>query len=223
MISTGRLDVALVSSLDALSLGDVELLPDLCLSVTGDAGLALLLHREPLERLRRVASIPGDQRAMALLALVFQHQGLPLPSVHAQQPVLSRMLDASEAALIAGPLASEEELPSGCLALDLSAAWEAFAGLPWVDSVWVVRKSVTDPDLSFYFKSSLRYGLSMLDNLVRESAAALGLDPETLRARFDRHYSYVLRKRERASLEDLAREVAEAGLVKAPSLPPFRV
>ena len=222
MISGGRLDVALVSSLDALSLEEVDLLPDLCLSATGEAGLALLVHQGSLGRLRTVASAPGEDNAAALLALVLQLRGLSVPSVSPHQPVLTKMLDASGAAVISGSMAAEAEVPQDYRVLDLVAAWESVSGLPWVGAVWVVRRSVKVPDLSFYFKSSLRYGLSMLDTVVRESAAVLRLEPEVLKARFEAHFSYVLRKRERASLEELARQASKAGLVECPSLPPFR-
>ena len=45
-----------------------------------------------------------------------------------------------------------------------------------------MRPEVEIPDLPFYFKSSLRYGLSSLDTLVRESAAEMGLDTSEVRA-----------------------------------------
>ena len=50
--------------------------------------------------------------------------------------------------------------------LDLAAEWNALTGLPFVFAVWAVRPEVDIPDLPFYFKSSLRYGLSSLDTLV---------------------------------------------------------
>ena len=46
--------------------------------------------------------------------------------------------------------------------VNLCEAWTQATGLPMVFGVWAVRETVRLPDLNFYFKSSLRYGLASL-------------------------------------------------------------
>ena len=72
------------------------------------------------------------------------------------------------------------------------------------------------PDLSFYFKSSLRYGLSSLDTLVREAAAELGLDSAEVRSYLTDSLHYFLRQDEIAGLEEFYRRAHAHGLILEP-------
>ena len=91
------------------------------------------------------------------------------------------MLAEADAALVIGDPALRVDRER-YLIIDLAAEWKALTGLPFVFAVWAVRPEVEIPDLPFYFKSSLRYGLSSLDTLVRESAAEMGLDTSEVRS-----------------------------------------
>jgi predicted solute-binding protein len=79
-----------------------------------------------------------------------------------------------------------------------------------------VRPEVEIPDLPFYFKSSLRYGLSSLDTLVRESAAEMGLDTSEVRSYLEDNLSFFLRKEEIAGLEEFYRRAHANGLILEP-------
>ena len=72
------------------------------------------------------------------------------------------------------------------------------------------------PDLSFYFKSSLRYGLSSLDTLVRESAAELGLESSEVREYLTENLSFFLRRDEIDGLEEFYRRAYNHGLILEP-------
>jgi predicted solute-binding protein len=72
------------------------------------------------------------------------------------------------------------------------------------------------PDLPFYFKSSLRYGLSSLDMLVRESAAELGLDSDEVRTYLTENLSFFLRRDEIEGLEEFYRRAHAHGLILEP-------
>ncbi|HXU45258.1 MAG TPA: MqnA/MqnD/SBP family protein, partial [Thermoanaerobaculia bacterium] len=99
---------------------------------------------------------------------------------------------------------------------DLAAEWRSLTGLPFVFAVWAVRPEVEFPDLSFYFKSSLRYGLSSLDILVREAAADLGLDTSEVRSYLTENLSFFLRQDEIAGLEEYYRRAHANGLILEP-------
>ena len=79
-----------------------------------------------------------------------------------------------------------------------------------------MRPEVEIPDLPFYFKSSLRYGLSSLDTLVSESAAELGLDTSEVRAYLTENLSFFLRSEEIEGLEEFYRRAHAHGLILEP-------
>jgi predicted solute-binding protein len=72
------------------------------------------------------------------------------------------------------------------------------------------------PDLPFYFKSSLRYGLSSLDTLVRESAAELGLESSEVREYLTENLAFFMRQDEVAGLEEFYRRAHAHGLILEP-------
>jgi predicted solute-binding protein len=83
-----------------------------------------------------------------------------------------------------------------------------------VFAVWAVRRGVDVPDLAFYFKSSLRFGLQSIDTLVREAAAELDLDSETVRTYLTENLRFFLQDREIEGLETFWRKAARHGLIE---------
>jgi predicted solute-binding protein len=126
-----------------------------------------------------------------------------------------RMLGEADAALIIGDPALRVDRERYQI-VDLAAEWSELTGLPFVFAVWAVRPEVEIPDLPFYFKSSLRYGLSSLDTLVRESAAELDLDTSEVRAYLTENLSFFLRHEEIEGLEEFYRRAHAHGLILEP-------
>jgi len=125
------------------------------------------------------------------------------------------MLAEADAALVIGDPALRVDRER-YLITDLAAEWKTLTGLPFVFAVWAVRPEVEIPDLPFYFKSSLRYGLSSLDTLVRESAAEMGLDTSEVRSYLTENLSFFLREEEIAGLEEFYRRAHGQGLILEP-------
>jgi chorismate dehydratase len=125
------------------------------------------------------------------------------------------MLAEADAALVIGDPALRVDRER-YLITDLAAEWKELTGLPFVFAVWAVRPEVEIPDLPFYFKSSLRYGLSSLDTLVREAAAEMGLDSSEVRAYLTENLSFFLRDEEIKGLEEFYRRAHEHGLILEP-------
>ena len=76
-----------------------------------------------------------------------------------------------------------------------------------------MRAEIDFPDLAFYFKSSLRFGLANLDILVREAAAELGLDSAEVRAYLTKNLRFFLREPELAGLAEFFRRARAHGLL----------
>jgi chorismate dehydratase len=125
------------------------------------------------------------------------------------------MLSEADAALVIGDPALKVDRERYRV-LDLAAEWNALTGLPFTFAVWAVRPEVEFPDLPFYFKSSLRYGISSLDTLVREAAAELGLESGEVRSYLTENLKFFLRENEIAGLEEYYRRAHEHGLILEP-------
>lgn len=214
LLGQGSLDIGLIPSIEVQRIPGLKVLPDLCIASRNEVKSVLLVSRGPLEQVRRVALDQNSRTSVALLRILLQERGVQPEYLH-ERPDPERMLSDADAALLIGDPALKVEREKYQV-IDLAAEWNALTGLPFVFAVWAVRPGVDLPDLAFYFKSSLRYGLSSVDTLSREAAADLGLDSADVRSYLTENLHYFLRQEELAGLEEFYRRAHEYGLILAP-------
>lgn len=214
LLGQGALDIGLIPSVEVQRIPGLKILPDLCVASTHEVKSVILVSRGPLEQVRRVALDQNSRTSVALLRILLQERGIHPEYLH-ERPDPERMLSEADAALLIGDPALKVEREKYQV-IDLAAEWNALTGLPFVFAVWAVRAGVDLPDLPFYFKSSLRYGLSSIDTLSREAAAELGLDSADVRSYLTENLHYFLRQEEMAGLEEFYRRAHAHGLILEP-------
>ena len=214
LLGQGALDIGLIPSVEVQRIPGLKVLPDLCVASTHEVKSVILVSRGPLEQVRRVALDQNSRTSVALLRILLQERGIHPEYLH-ERPDPERMLSEADAALLIGDPALKVERDKYHV-IDLAAEWNALTGLPFVFAVWAVRAGVDVPDLAFYFKSSLRYGLSSVDTLSREAAAELGLDSADVRSYLTENLHYFLRQEELAGLEEFYRRAHAHGLILEP-------
>jgi chorismate dehydratase len=214
LLGQGALDIGLIPSVEVQRIPGLKVLPDLCVASRHEVRSVILVSRGPLDQVRKVALDQNSRTSVALLRILLQERGIHPEYVH-ERPDPERMLSEADAALLIGDPALKVEREKYQV-IDLAAEWSKLTGLPFVFAVWAVRPGVDLPDLSFYFKSSLRYGLSSVDTLSREAAAELGLDSSEVRSYLTENLHYFLRQEELAGLEEFYRRAHEYGLILEP-------
>jgi chorismate dehydratase len=214
LLGQGALDIGLIPSVEVQRIPGLKILPDLCVASTHEVKSVILVSRCPLEQVKRVALDQNSRTSVALLRILLQERGIHPEYLH-ERPDPERMLSEADAALLIGDPALKVEREKYQV-IDLAAEWHALTGLPFVFAVWAVRAGVDLPDLPFYFKSSLRYGLSSIDTLSREAAAELGLDSADVRSYLTENLHYFLRQEELAGLEEFYRRAHAHGLILEP-------
>jgi chorismate dehydratase len=214
LLGQGALDIGLIPSIEVQRIPGLKVLPDLCIASRHEVKSVLLVSRGPLDQVRKVALDQNSRTSVALVRILLQERGIHPEYVH-ERPDPERMLSEADAALLIGDPALKVEREKYQV-IDLAAEWNALTGLPFVFAVWAVRAGVDLPDLPFYFKSSLRYGLSSIDTVSRESAAELGLDSADVASYLTENLSYFLRQDELAGLEEFYRRAHAHGLILEP-------
>ena len=214
LLAQGNLDIGLIPSIEVQRIPNLRVLPDMCVAARHEVRSVLLVSRVPIEDVRRVALDTNSRTSATLIRILMRERwGLDPEYLH-ERPDPERMLAEADAALVIGDPALRVDRERYRI-IDLAAEWNALTGLPFVFAVWAVRPEVEIPDLPFYFKSSLRYGLSSLDTLVREAAAELGLDSSEIRAYLE-NLSFFLRRDEIQGLEEFYRRAHAHGLILEP-------
>ncbi|HKV12973.1 MAG TPA: menaquinone biosynthesis protein [Thermoanaerobaculia bacterium] len=215
LLGQGNLDIGLIPSIEVQRIPNLKVLPDLCVAAKHEVRSVLLVSRGPLSEIKRVALDQNSRTSVALLRILLREKyGLDPEYIH-ERPDPERMLSEADAALVIGDPALKVDRDKYRIT-DLAAEWNELTGLPFVFAVWAVRPGVEIPDLPFYFKSSLRYGLSSLDTLVREAAAELGLDSAEVRSYLTENLAFFLREEEIEGLEEFYRRAYNNGLILEP-------
>lgn len=215
LLGEGSLDIGLIPSIEVQRIPRLRVLPDLCVAARAEVRSVLLVSRVPIEEVRRVALDQNSRTSVALLRILLKERFGLSPEYAHERPDVERMLAEADAALIIGDPALKVDRERYRV-YDLAAEWNRWTGLPFVFAVWAVRPEVELVDLPFYFKSSLRYGLSSVDTLARESAAELGLDSSEVRSYLTENLSFFLRDEELRALDEFYRRAHEHGLILEP-------
>jgi chorismate dehydratase len=215
LLGQGALDIGLIPSVEVQRIPGLKVLPDLCVASRHEVRSVLLVSRGPMEEVRRVALDQNSRTSVALVRILLQERWGLHPEYLHERPDPERMLSEADAALLIGDPALKVDREKYRV-WDLAAEWNALTGLPFVFAVWAVRPGVDLPDLPFYFKSSLRYGLSSVDTLSREAAAELGLDSSEVSSYLTENLTYFLRQEEIAGLEEFYRRAHAHGLILEP-------
>jgi chorismate dehydratase len=215
LLAQGNLDIGLIPSIEVQRIPNLRVLPDMCVAAQHEVRSVLLVSRVPVEEIRRVALDTNSRTSATLVRILLKERWGLTPEYLHERPDPERMLAEADAALIIGDPALRVDRERYQI-IDLAAEWKTLTGLPFVFAVWAARPEVEIPDLPFYFKSSLRYGLSSLDILVREAAAEMGLDTSDIRAYLTENLSFLLQKDEVRGLEEFYRRAHEHGLILEP-------
>jgi len=215
LLAQGNLDIGLIPSIEVQRIPNLRVLPDMCVAAQHEVRSVLLVSRVPVEEIRRVALDTNSRTSATLVRILLKERWGLNPEYLHERPDPERMLAEADAALIIGDPALRVDRDRYQI-IDLAAEWNTLTGLPFVFAVWAVRPEVEIPDLPFYFKSSLRYGLSSLDTLVREAAAEMELDTSEVRAYLTENLSFFLRQDEVRGLEEFYRRAHEHGLILEP-------
>lgn len=215
LLEQGALDIGLIPSVEYQRIPDLRVIPDLCVAATREVRSVLLVTTRPVEDIRRVALDHNSRTSVALLRiLLHDHWGID-PETVEQRPNVERMLEDADAALVIGDPALQVDRQRYQV-VDLAAQWHQLTGHPFVFALWAARKDVELPDLPFYFKSSLRYGLGSMDILAREAAAELRLDSEIVRTYLTQNLHFFLRWPEICGLTEFFRRAHGLGLIDEP-------
>ncbi len=218
LLAQGGLDVGLVPAIEVAAQPGLRVLPDLCVAFPGEARGVVLVSSDPIEDLRRVV-LERDARTAAAVVRIVLAESFGLEPEYVEAEAATRLsgpvrIEPGEGWLLIGSAAFAARRKDHRV-LDLGLAWRELTGTPLVAGVWAARPEVDLPDLPFYFKSSLRFGLAALDAIAREAAAEGGVSSARLERYLRENLSYFLRGPELVGLEELFRRAARLGLAPA--------
>ena len=182
-LRAGELDVALVSSIELFRRPGYRYLADLAVAGRGFVASVQLFLRRPIDEVQTVALDPASRTAATLARVLLSDRPNGAPEFievpHGEDP----RERGTDAWLRIGDAALREHLSADAPPVfNLSEAWTARTGLPFVFAAWIVRAGVDVAPHHLAFLRARERGTRRIAELALEAARTWELPREaTLR------------------------------------------
>lgn len=205
----GDIDLGTIPSIEYV-VGDYAIVPGIAIGSHGAVRSVRLLHRGPIEAIRRVALDTSSRTSVALLKILLRERLGRDPEYVSMAPRVGEMLEAADAALIIGDPALYHTGPEE--SLDLGQEWLARTGLPFVYAFWAGRPDAATPSDVAALQASLRSGLAAIAEIA-SAYARHGGHARDNEAYLRSNISFDLGEAEQAGLREFYRRAHAQGLV----------
>lgn len=186
-LAAGRLDVALVPSVEWLRQPTAPIVSDACVACCGPVLSVKLYFRTPPGAVRRVALDEGSRTSAALALILLDELAGAMPEC-APLAIGAGLGDTdADAVLLIGDRAIQAAAPGCNEAWDLGERWYEWTGLPFVFALWVARANADMTELSATLSAARDRGTAHLAEIAAAEAPALGISTE-LATRYLRDY-----------------------------------
>ncbi|MEE8452745.1 MAG: menaquinone biosynthesis protein [Thermoguttaceae bacterium] len=214
-LADGRLDVAMVPSIEYFRNPEWTIVSDACVACDGPVRSVKLFGRVPVERIRTLALDEGSRTSAALVRILLKERFGLEPQLY-PLPIGASLEDAEvDAVMLIGdramlPMAGRYEF-----VWDLGDEWSRWTGLPFVFAMWIARSGIDLQDVAEALSTARDEGVERLDQIARCEAPKLGLSQHECRAYLRENLDFQLRERQRQGLQRFRELAARHGLVPA--------
>jgi chorismate dehydratase len=213
----GRLDVALIPSVEFFRSTDSTIVSDACIACRGPV-LSVKLHfRIRPAEVRRVALDEGSRTSAALTRILLAEQfGIkpdwePLPIGSGPETT-----DADAVLLIGDRAIANNPATTDFIEIwDLGERWTQWTSLPFVFAMWVARAGADMGDVAAVLSDARDNGVRNLEHIADREGPLVGVSPELALSYFRDNLHFTFGKEERAGLRKFHSLCVKHGL--APS------
>lgn len=215
MVLSKQVDVALASSFFALQFPELKIAPGASISSVGAVDSVRLFSKVPYGDIRTLALDASSATSNNLAQMLLSERYGVTPQCAHFAPNLSRMISECDAAVLIGDAGMSAEA-TGLRVLDLGAAWDEMAGLPFVWALWLGRQDL-DADLVKLLATAKGYGMSRLREISESEAARLGWPVARCYRYLAEVIDYELSPKHMEGFSLFASKCAEMGFVPRPA------
>jgi chorismate dehydratase len=200
-LASGRLDVAMIPSIEYTRNPDYAIVSDSCIACDGPVRSVKLYGRVPVEDVHSLALDEGS-RTSAALARVLLKERFGVTPILLPLRIGAALSDTSaDAVLLIGDRGMTPVGGAFEFVWDLGEEWSRWTGLPFVFSLWVARPGVDLRGVAQTLAVARDAGLTRLAEIARREAPLIGI-PETDCLSYLRdHLEFRLGRRQRLGLE----------------------
>lgn len=212
-LEAGRLDVALVPSIEVLTHPEYEIVSDACVATRGPVMSVKLYSRIPFGEIQSLALDEGSRTSAALARVMLAERfGVnprlePLPI--GQSPACVR----TDAVLLIGDRAMHLPAEHFAATWDLGEEWLDWSGLPFVFAVWAAREGTDLGTVDEALSRARDRGVEQAAQIARREAPQLEISEETAYRYLTKNLHFRLGSAERSGLRWFSELSSRLGLV----------
>ena len=200
-LAEGRLDVALIPSIERFRHPDYTIVSDACVACDGPVRSIKLYGRVPVARIRTLALDEGSRTSAALTRILLKERFGLEPELR-QLPIGTSLGQTdADAVMLIGDRAMLPVEGSFEFVWDLGEQWSGWTGLPFVFATWTARRNVNLMGMDERLAEARDEGIRRLDEIARKEAATLGIPEPQCRSYLRENLRFRLGLRERQGLE----------------------
>ncbi len=205
----GKFDAGLVPIAEVLLHDRYDILDGIAIATRGQIQSVYLVHREPIEKLKRVA-VDAASRTSAWLVRVILQYGYNLRPEFYPRPEGGK-LSEHEAMMLIGDEALWYRSRNGSQPiLDLGEAWVELTGLPFVFAAWALQRGVDGKAIGSPLRAARVQGLANIERIAQEATEAT---LEVRREYLTKNLSYELDVAEKRGIRRFQQYLKEMRLV----------
>ncbi len=203
----GQFDAALIPVAEILLHDQYEITDNIAIASRGPVRSVFLAHREPIEKLKRIAVDPASRTSVGLLRVLLKARYGIEPEFYPRPS--GAKLTEHEAMMLIGDEAIWYATRGGAQPVwDLGEAWWELTGLPFVFAVWALQQRVS---LGPLLRTAKANGLAHLEEIVQDSTEAT---VEFRREYLTRNVCFELGDAEKKGLRRFQQYLVEFGLIE---------
>ena len=221
-LQKGRLDVALIPSVEAFFDPDYVIVSDACVATHGPVLSVKLYSRVPLGEIRTLALDEGSRTSACLTKVILCEQFGVQPKIETLPLHQGTEATQADAILLIGDRAMHAPEESFHTVWDLGEEWLRWTGLPFVFAMWVARRDTDLRGVGEALSAVRDGGLQQIGEIAQRECGPLGLSCDVAQSYLTHNLHFRLGAAERQGLRQFQALAAEQGLVPPGSRLQFR-
>jgi len=212
-LALGRLDVALIPSIEFFHCPDYAIVSDACISCEGPVRSIKLYSRVPIAEIRTLSLDEGSRTSAALVKILLDEQYHLVPEYEILPIGTLPEQCRTDAVLLIGDRAMRPVDGPFETIWDLGQQWSHWMSLPFVFAMWAARPEADLEWLAAVLAAARDAGLERLEDIARREAPNVGLSEDSCLSYLRDNLTFHLGGRQRQGLERFHELACRLGLV----------
>ena len=200
-LAEGKLDVALIPSIEFFRRPGYEIVSNACVAARGEVMSVKLYCRVHPGEIRRMAFDEGSRTSATLSKVILAERYGAFPESEPLSMESMTTDSSADAVLLIGDRAMHTPDESFVEVMDLGQMWYDWTGLPFVFAMWVAHQEADTAGVAAALNEARDRGLTNIEQIAASEAPKLNISKQTALDYLTKNLHYKMTSAERSGLQ----------------------